>query len=212
MRSGLGMVTSTSTGPSFGTRKLADDSSIVAGKPHHKPSNSLSVAKTNLLQKTGPQAFSSPTQATTINHRILNITQKTGPAHTSTPSLSDWLKKDQPVLSTDQSVQPTTFQNEIKKSSSTCHFDSRPNVEEPEIQSRFKPPQGHQSVQPTTFPKEIKQSLSTPHFDSHPSVAKAENQNRFKPPQGLSASAGQEVSSSDSSDEEPEEAEGQKAY
>lgn len=100
----------------------------------------------------------------------------------------------------------------MKKSSSTCHFDSRPNVEEPEIQSRFKPPQGHQSVQPTTFPKEIKQSLSTPHFDSHPSVAKAENQNRLKPPQGLSASAGQEVSSSDSSDEEPEEAEGQKAY
>ncbi|PLW17249.1 hypothetical protein PCANC_11623 [Puccinia coronata f. sp. avenae] len=187
MQSGLATLPATSTGPAFSTAKVsAHDASFVTGKPRmllqqQEPSSTtttLSIGKTNLSQKTGPQVFPSRMDDPS-NYRKISITQKTGPAHTSTPlSMSDWLKKDQPILSPHRRPAPSSApQHETKPSSSSAAAAVSEGllarVEKAEISSR-------------------------------PMPAKIANPS--------AASVAQEVYSSGSSDEEPEEAEGRKGY
>ncbi|WAR59248.1 hypothetical protein PtB15_10B590 [Puccinia triticina] len=103
MRSGLGLVASTSTGPSMASGKSKVSANSFTSKPGLLPQEptSMSISSGTLSQKTGPQTLpSSRIHEPTSGYRKISITQRTGPAVSSKPSLSEWLRKDQPALST----------------------------------------------------------------------------------------------------------------
>ncbi|KAA1100065.1 hypothetical protein PGT21_028742 [Puccinia graminis f. sp. tritici] len=203
MRNGLGTVTSTSTGPSFGTAKVSADTSFTTGKSgllQHQPSqSSMSIGTGSLSQKTGPQSFPSRIQQTS-NYRKISITQKTGPAISSKPSMSDWLKKDQPrLVSRSTQTSPSLLSRWINELTLAPPL----NVLNVAHSSTHQPVDDHRLTQ---------QNGGNTQISGLDSRTRAEDiQARSKPL--LSASPTQEGSSSSgSSDEQPEEPAGRTAY
>ncbi|KAI7945091.1 hypothetical protein MJO28_010786 [Puccinia striiformis f. sp. tritici] len=231
MRSGLGIVTTTSTGPSFGPARASTNSSFAASKPRlhqyeHSHSSSIGSTASNLLQKTGPQTLpshsSQPQQQS--GYLKMSITQKTGPAIGSVtrPSMSDWLQKDQPILvSRSTQTSPSLLSGWMVHELTLAPPFS--NVSNGHLKSK--------NTTVTTTTHHHKQSLDTGYqhttrrendriqqtsasiLDDSRSTRRVQEPGSFLMPQQPSAkaatTAAQELSSeSDSSDEEPEDPDG----